>query len=72
MILTDTGFERNLRAISKRPETHSHTQSTSSQKFLTVGTPSNFPSHATKLVKDSLDFTLSLPHSGHFAFPGGF
>jgi hypothetical protein len=30
--------------------------------------PNNFTTHETMLEKDSLDFTFSLPHSGHFAF----
>jgi hypothetical protein len=30
--------------------------------------PSNFTTHATMLVKDSLNLPFSLPHSGHFAF----
>ena len=41
-------------------------------KILIVGTRRILPNHATKLVKDSFDFTFSLPHSGHFAFIRGF
>jgi hypothetical protein len=32
-------------------------------KILTVWTPSDFPTHATMLVQDSLHRTFSLPHS---------
>jgi hypothetical protein len=31
--------------------------------------PSNLPSHATMVVSDHLNFTLSLPQSGHVTVP---
>ena len=56
--------------ISERPETHScpHSEHLFS-KILTVGTPSNFPSHATMVASDHLNFTISLPPSGHVTVP---
>jgi hypothetical protein len=62
---------RSEEGEAERKETPYRTSAHLFSKILTVGTPSNFPAHATMLVKDSLDWTFSLPHFGHFTFIRG-